>query len=94
MHAYRSLEDKITRYRPDLSGKKLALTESHFALPGRNRNEVLSTWGAGVSYARCLNVLHRNSDVVDIATLSDFFGTRWQVNAILLTTARNLAEAV
>ena len=60
------------------------MTEGHFALPGRNRNEVLSTWGAGVAYARCHNVIMRHSDVLDIATMADFFGTSWQVNAILI----------
>jgi alpha-L-arabinofuranosidase len=64
--------------------KRLAMTEGHYALPGRNRNEVLSSWGAGVSYARCHNVIMRHSDVLDIATLADFFGNRWQVNAIML----------
>jgi hypothetical protein len=37
-----------------------------------------------VSYARCLNVIHRNSDLIQIATMADFFGNVWQVNAILL----------
>jgi hypothetical protein len=29
-------------------------------------------------------VIHRNSDLIDIATMADFFGNVWQVNAILL----------
>lgn len=84
MHAYQSLEAHIAAMRADCGGKRLAITEGHYALPGRNRNEVLSTWGAGVSYARCLNTIHRNSDIIDIATMADFFGTVWQVNAILI----------
>lgn len=84
MHAHKSLEDHIALLRPDLGTKRLAITEGHFVLPGRYRCEVLSTWGAGVSYARCLNVIHRNSDVIDIATMADFFGNVWQVNAILI----------
>ena len=67
-------------------GKKLAMTEGHFAIPGRNRCEVLSTWAAGVAYARILNVQERNGDILDIATLADFFGNRWQVNAIIIPT--------
>ena len=64
----------------------LALTESHFALPGRNRCEVLSTWAAGVANARILNVHERHGDRLVIATLADFCGTRWQVNAVMIPT--------
>ena len=85
MYAYHSLEDHIALMRGDCGNKRLAITEGHYALPGRYRCEALSTWGAGVSYARCLNVIHRNSDIIDIATMADFFGNVWQVNAILLT---------
>jgi alpha-L-arabinofuranosidase len=62
----------------------LALTECHYALPGRNRCEVLSTWAAGVAYARVLNVHERNGDILKFATLADFCGTRWQNNAIMI----------
>lgn len=84
MNAHKSLNEAISRMRADCGEKRLAMTEGHFAIPGRNRNEVLSTWAAGVSYARCHNVIMRHSDVLDIATLADFFGTVWQVNAILI----------
>ena len=84
MNAYKSMENTISRMRADCGSKRLAMTEGHFAIPGRNRNEVLSSWGAGVAYARCHNVIMRNSDVLDIATLADFFGTSWQVNALLI----------
>lgn len=62
----------------------LALTECHFGLPGRNRNEVLSTWAAGVAYAAVMNVHERHGDVLKIATLADFCGTRWQNNAVMI----------
>ncbi|MBQ8207228.1 MAG: hypothetical protein IJZ89_00640 [Clostridia bacterium] len=84
MNSYKSMEDTMARMRADCGSKRLAMTEGHFGLSGRNRNEVLSSWGAGVAYARCHNVIMRNSDVLDIATLADFFGTTWQVNAILI----------
>ena len=89
MNAYKSLEEHIAKMRADCGGKRLAITEGHYSLPGRNRNEVLSTWGAGVSYARCLNTIHRNSDIIDIATMADFFGNVWQVNAILIAGRKN-----
>jgi len=84
MNAHQSLDEHIRLLRSECGGKRLAMTEGHFALPGRNRNEVLSSWGAGVAYARCLNVIMRHSDVIDIATMADFFGTVWQVNAVML----------
>lgn len=72
------------RERVKKHGKLLALTESHFALPGRNRNEVLSSWAAGVAYATLLNLHERHGDVLKIATLADFCGTRWQNNAVMI----------
>lgn len=88
MYAYRSLEDKLNTMREQVApyGKRLAMTEGHFGLAGRNRCEVLSTWAAGVAYARCLNTIERAADILDIATMADFFGNRWQVNAMMLPT--------
>ena len=88
MNAHRSMDEHIRRMRADCGGKRLAMTEGHFALPGRNRCEVLSSWGAGVAYARCHNVIMRHSDILDIATMADFFGTVWQVNAILIPNSQ------
>jgi len=87
MHAYKSTDKRITAMRGEVagSGVKLALTESHFALPGRNRNDVLATWAAGVANARILNVHERHGDVLEIATLADFCGTNWLVTALLIT---------
>ena len=86
MSAGSILTDKIAgmRARVQPFGKRLALTEGHFCLPGRDRCDVLSSWIAGAAYARLHNVILRASDILDIATLADFFGTRWQVNAILI----------
>ncbi len=86
MNAYKSLDEHIKEMRADAGNKRLAITEGHFALKGRNRCEILSSWGAGVAYARCLNTVMRHSDVVDIATMADFFGNVWQVNAILISS--------
>lgn len=86
MDAWRIHESKIKRMRERVRpyGVALALTECHYAIPGRNRCEVLSTWAAGVSYARMLNVHERHGDVLKIATAADFCGTRWQVNAVMI----------
>lgn len=86
MNAHKSLDAHISLMRSACGKKRLAMTEGHFILPGRNRNEVLSSWGAGVAYARCHNVLMRHSDVLDIATLADFLGNVWQCNALMVPT--------
>ncbi len=86
MNGYKIHEAKIKAIRDEVSSFKmpLALTECHYAIPGRNRCEVLSSWAAGVSYARLMNLHERNGDLLKIATLADFCGTRWQVNAIMI----------
>jgi alpha-L-arabinofuranosidase len=86
MDAYKPHEDKIRGMREQVAGSgiPLAMTECHFALPGPNRNSVLSSWACGVSMARLLNVHTRQGDVLKIATAADFCGTRWQNNAIML----------
>jgi len=67
---------------------RLAMTECHFFLAGRNRCEVLSSWAAGVANARALNVNERNGDLLKISTLADFCGTRWQNNAVMIPVPR------
>lgn len=86
MNGYKIHEKKILEMREQVSsfGKNLALTECHYSIPGRNRNEILSSWAAGVSYARMMNLHERHGDILKIATLADFCGTRWQVNAIMI----------
>lgn len=76
----------LARMREQVKGSRvrLAMTEGHFALPGRNRCDVMTTWAAGVADARMLNVHERNGDLLDIATLADFFGTTWRNNALMI----------
>ena len=93
MNAAKVHEARIKHVREQVEGYPvpLAMTECHFALPGRNRCEVLSTWAAGVANARLLNVHERHGDKLKIATLADFCGTRWQVNAIMIPVPRGKA---
>lgn len=86
MDGWKMHDQRIKSIREEVSnlGMPLALTECHYALPGRNRCEVLSSWAAGVSYARLMNLHERNGDLLKIATLADFCGTRWQVNAVMI----------
>jgi len=90
MKALKGQERKLSDMRRRVAPYNipLALTECHFFLHGRNRNEVLSTWAAGVVNARLLNLHERNGDVLKIATLADFCGTRWQNNAVIIPTPR------
>lgn len=86
MEAWKTNDWKIREVR-ESRGKSqlpLAMTECHFAIPGRNRCDVLSTWAAGVSYARILANHQRHGDVLKIATAADFCGTRWQNNAVMI----------
>ncbi len=86
MRACKAQERRIDGMRTQAArfNLPLVMTECHFVLPGRNRCEVLSTWAAGVANARTLNVHERNGDLLKIATLADFCGTRWQNNAIMI----------
>lgn len=86
MHAHNSIQTILDQMRADCGSKRLAMTECHFSLPGKHRCLALSTWAAGVAYARCHNVIMRNSDILDIATMADFFGNIWQSNAIMVPT--------
>ncbi len=86
MEAHKIHDRKIQNVRDSVSDcdMPLAMTECHFSIPGRDRCDVMSTWAAGVSYARMLNVHQRHGDVLKIATAADFCGTRWNVNAVML----------
>lgn len=88
METHKLLEDSISELREQVRpyGKRIAMTEGHYAIDGRNRGDLLASWAAGVAYARILNVIERNADILEIATSADFFGNRWQVNAVMLPT--------
>jgi alpha-L-arabinofuranosidase len=86
MKAWQVTDAKIRTVRDSLGARNipLALTECHFAIPGRDRGGVLASWAAGVSYARILNNHQRHGDVLKIATAADFCGTQWQNNAMII----------
>lgn len=86
MQAWRHNDAKIQEVRNSLGNRQvpLAMTECHFAIPGRDRCDVMSTWATGVAYSRILNNHQRHADVLKIATAADFCGTRWQVNAVMI----------
>jgi alpha-L-arabinofuranosidase len=95
MNAWQLNDAKIRTVRDNLGSHRipLAMTECHFAIPGRDRCDVLATWAAGVSYARILNNHQRHGDVLKIATAADFCGTRWQNNAVMIPVPRGQGRA-
>src|SRR5690606_33593904 len=86
MQAWRHNDAKIQEARDSLGNRRipLAMTECHFAIPGRDRGDVMSTWATGGACGRILNSHQRHADVLKIATAADFCGTRWQVNAMMI----------
>ncbi len=84
-------EAKVQEIRAQTGSKPLAMTESHYTMKGRNRGDLNSTWAVGVAYARFQNLHQRHGDVLKIANLGDFCGTRWQTNVIMLPTPRGEA---
>jgi hypothetical protein len=95
MDAHKAHDRKIREARQRLGSHKLplAMTECHFSIGGRNRCEVLSTWAAGVSYARMLHAQERHGDVLKIATAADFCGTRWHNNAVMIPVPKGRGNA-
>lgn len=62
----------------------LAITEGHLSLPPHNINPVLCEWLSAPYHARSLNIYQRHGRRVKIATIADFEGSRWTVNAVML----------
>ncbi|GLQ56881.1 alpha-L-arabinofuranosidase C-terminal domain-containing protein [Devosia nitrariae] len=85
---YDRVRDKLADARSVLAGTgssaKLAITEGHLSLRPHNKSEMLREWISGLYHARIMTLFERNSDVVDVATLADFAGTTWTVNALML----------
>ncbi len=95
MSAHAFAQQQIDRMREQVrgTGVLLAMTEGHFYLYPHNHCDVLRSWAAGVANARILNVHQRNGDLVKIATLADFCGNRWTVNAVMIPTPKGASRA-
>lgn len=89
---YRKVEEKLVGARAALenagTSAKLAITEGHLSIQPHNKSEMLREWISGLYHARCMALFERHSDIVDIATLADFAGTTWTVNAVMLGSPR------
>jgi alpha-L-arabinofuranosidase len=80
---------KKMREQTDGSGIPLALTEGHYgSVPGLNRGRFFTTWAMGVSYARILNMYQRHGDVLKLAIICDYAGTRWLCQGVIVTHGR------
>jgi hypothetical protein len=71
-------------------GMPVAMTEGHLSLPPHNANPLLLEWLSAVYHARSWNTYQRHGARVKIATIADFEGNRWTVNALLLQTPGKL----
>lgn len=85
---YDTLEPKLNTLEQIIkandSAAKIALTEGHLSLNPHNTIQLLHEWLAGLYHARVMNLYLRHSDMIEVATLADFCGNRWTVNAVMM----------
>lgn len=85
---YETAKSKVDRMlgyiRDSGSNLSLAITEGHLSLKPHNTSPLLSEWLSALFHARIMNLYERNADRIRIATLADFCGTRWLVNALMI----------
>ncbi len=82
------IEKKLLALETELDGAKsklpIAITEGHLSLQPHNANPILTEWLTGVYHARALNLYQRHGARVKICTASDFNGTRWTTNSLMM----------
>jgi alpha-N-arabinofuranosidase len=85
-----AVEQRVTELEQAIAGTDprigIAITEGHLSLPPHNANPILAEWLSAVYHARSLNIYQRHGARVKIATVADFEGNRWTVNAVILQT--------
>lgn len=90
MEIYSTIEPRIQEMIKVIkdSGAKvdLAITEGHLSLSPHNTNSILYMWLSAIFHARVMNLYERYGEFIKIATLADFCGTRWTVNAVMIPT--------
>ncbi len=86
----RAVEQRVTEFEQAIAGTDarigIAITEGHLSLAPSNANPILAEWLSAVYHARSLNIYQRHGARVKIATVADFEGNRWTVNAVILQT--------
>jgi len=88
LEIYQTLEPRLLAIEELLDRKNtpagIAITEGHLSLRPRNACPILYEWIAGLYHAKVLNLYQRHGERVRMATIADFFGNRWTVNAIMI----------
>lgn len=88
LEIYQTLEPRLLEVEGLLAGKgtraKIAITEGHLSLQPHNACPILTEWISALYHAKVFNLYQRHGDWVQIATLADFFGNRWTVNAVMV----------
>jgi alpha-N-arabinofuranosidase len=79
---------RLAEFESAVPKHDLAITEGHLSLRPHNANPVLLEWLSAAYHARCMNTYQRHGGRVKIATLADFCGNRWTVNALMLQVPR------
>jgi len=85
-----NVERRVAELESAMAGSPqgIAITEGHLSLSPHNANPILSEWLSAVYHARSWNIYQRHGARVKIATVADFQGTRWTVNAVMLPVPR------
>lgn len=78
------LQQMVAAVKAHGNGHKIAITEGHLSLLPHNVHPILMEWQAGLFHARVANLYERYGEHVHVATLADFCGTRWTVNALMI----------
>jgi len=88
MEIYSTIEPRILELIDVIKNSKanvgIAITEGHLSLMPHNTNPILYTWLSAIFHARVMNLYERYGEFIKIATLADFCGTRWTVNAVMI----------
>lgn len=88
LEIFSTVEQKLLQLKEVLqtrrSNAKIAITEGHLSLKPHNKIPLLHEWISGLYHAKMMNLYERHSDAVEIATLADFFGNSWAVNAVMI----------
>lgn len=87
------LQEMIAVVRSSKADAGIAITEGHLSLVPHNTNPILYEWLSAAFHARVMNLYERYGEFVKIATLADFCGTRWTVNAVMITVPQNWGKS-
>ncbi|MCL6613681.1 MAG: alpha-L-arabinofuranosidase [Firmicutes bacterium] len=82
----REVVDVVKASKHDIG---IAITEGHLSLAPFNTNPILYEWQSAVFHGCMMNLYERYGEYIKVATLADFCGTRWTVNAVMIPVPQN-----